>query len=109
ANYMKRFNEHPRLGTIVGYNMIKSLAAGIAKAGSTDSEKLVEAFRGLEVEGPFGRFHYRASDHQATMGAYVGQLALENGTGTMTDFVYIDGGLVLPSEEDVKKLRPAKD
>ena len=45
---------------------MKSLAAGIAKAGSTDTEKLIAAFRGLKVDSPFGPFAYRASDHQAT-------------------------------------------
>ena len=48
---------------------MKSLAAGIAKAGSTDTEKLVAAFRGLKLDSPFGPFEFRASDHQATMGA----------------------------------------
>ena len=63
---------------------MKSLAAGIAKAKSTDTEKLVAAFKGLKVDSPFGPFMYRASDHQATMGAYVGKIALENGKGTMS-------------------------
>src|SRR6188472_1643191 len=52
--YQKKYNDYPRLGSIVGYVTFKSLAAGIAKAGSTDTEKLVEAFRGLPVESPFG-------------------------------------------------------
>src|SRR6478609_5635280 len=61
--YRKRLNDYPRLGSIVGYDTMKSLAAGIAKAGSTDTEKLITAFRGLKVEGgPFGTFEYRASD-----------------------------------------------
>jgi len=105
--YQKKFNDYPRLGSIVGYVTIKSLAAGIAKAGGTDTEKLVKAFENLEVDSPFGKFHYRASDHQATMGAFVGKLALENGKGTMVDFKYVDGASVLPSDEEVKKLRPA--
>ena len=75
--YQKKFNDYPRLGSIVGYTTIKSVAAGLTKANSTDTEKLVEAFKGLTVAGPFGAFQYRASDHQATMGAYVGKLALE--------------------------------
>ena len=87
---------------------MKSIAAGIAKAGSTDTEKLVTAFRGLEVRGgPFGTFTYRAIDHQATAGAYVGKIALKDGKGTMSDFKYIDGAKVMPSDEEVKKLRPA--
>jgi branched-chain amino acid transport system substrate-binding protein len=106
--YRKRWNDYPRLGSIVGYDTMKSLAAGIAKAGSTDTEKLITAFRGLKVEGgPFGTFEYRASDHQATVGAYVGKIAVKNGKGTMSDFTYVDGAKVLPSDDEVKKLRPA--
>jgi branched-chain amino acid transport system substrate-binding protein len=107
--YQKKFNDYPRLGSIVGYTTIKSAAAGIAKANSTDTEKLVEAFKGLTVAGPFGAFQYRASDHQATMGAYVGKLALEKGKGTMVDFKYVDGASVLPNDADTKKLRPTAD
>jgi branched-chain amino acid transport system substrate-binding protein len=104
--YQKRWNDYPRLGSVVGYDTMKSIAAGIAKAGSTDTEKLVAAFRGLKVDGAVTSFTYRASDHQATMGAFVGKIALKNGRGTMTDFKYVDGASVLPSDEEVKKLRP---
>jgi branched-chain amino acid transport system substrate-binding protein len=106
--YQKKFSDYPRLGSVVGYVTIKSIAAGIAKAKSTDTEKLIEAFAGLQLDSPFGPFSYRASDHQATMGAYVGKLALEGGKGTMVDFKYVDGKDVLPSDADVKKLRPAE-
>jgi branched-chain amino acid transport system substrate-binding protein len=105
--YQKKFDDYPRLGSVVGYLTIKSIAAGIAKARSTDSEKLVQAFKDLKVEGPFGPFTYRASDHQATMGAFVGKLAIEKGKGTMVDFKYVNGASVLPSDAEVKKLRPA--
>jgi branched-chain amino acid transport system substrate-binding protein len=109
AAYQKKYNDYPRLGSIVGYVTMKSLAAGIAKAGSTDTEKLIAAFKGLKVDSPFGPFIYRASDHQATMGAFVGAIALEKGAGTMEGFKYVDGAAVLPSDADVKKLRPAAD
>jgi branched-chain amino acid transport system substrate-binding protein len=105
--YQKKYDDYPRLGSVVGYVMMKSLAAGLAKAKSTDTEKLVEAFKGLELDSPFGKFEYRASDHQATMGCFVGKIALEDGKGTMVDFKYVDGADVLPGPEAVKKLRPA--
>jgi branched-chain amino acid transport system substrate-binding protein len=108
AAYQKKFNDYPRLGSVVGYVTIKSIAAGIAKAGSTDTEKMVASFAGLKVDSPFGPFEYRASDHQATMGAYVGKIALENGKGTMSDIKYVDGATVLPPDAEVKKLRPAE-
>jgi len=109
AAYQARFNDYPRLGSVVGYVTIKSLAAGIAKAGSTDTDKLIAAFSGLLVDGPFGPFVYRGSDHQATMGAYVGRTALREGKPVMTDFKYVDGADVLPSDAEVKKLRPAAE
>lgn len=105
--YQDRFDDYPRLGTIVGYNTILSLAAGIKKAGSTDTEALIQAFQNLEVDTPFGPIVYRALDHQSTMGAYVGKLAIKDGKGIMTDFEYVDGATVQPSDELVKQWRTA--
>jgi branched-chain amino acid transport system substrate-binding protein len=107
--YQKRFNDYPRLGSVVGYVTVKSLAAGIAKAGSTETEKLIAAFSGLKLDSPFGAFSYRVIDHQATMGAYVGKIAVKDGKPIMVDFKYVDGSSVLPSDAEVKKLRPASD
>jgi branched-chain amino acid transport system substrate-binding protein len=42
------------------------------------------------------------------MGAYVGKLAQKDGKPVMVDLEYVDGATVLPSDEDVKKLRPAE-
>ena len=105
--YQKRFKDYPRAGSVVGYNAILSIAAGLKKAGSADTEKLIAAFRGLEVKTPFGPITYRAQDHQSTMGAYVGKTAQREGKGVMVDFTYQDGGKFQPSDEEVKKLRPA--
>ena len=105
--YQKKFNDYPRLGSVVGYVTVKSMAAGITKAGSTDTAKVVAAFNGLKVDSPFGPFTYRGSDHQATMGAYVGKLAMKDGKPIMVDFKYVDGAAVLPPDDEVKKLRPA--
>ncbi|MBV9628480.1 MAG: ABC transporter substrate-binding protein [Xanthobacteraceae bacterium] len=105
--YQARFHDYPRLGSVVGYVTIKSIAAGITKAGSTDTDKLIVAFENLKVDSPFGPFVYRASDHQATMGAYVGKTALKDGKPVMVEFKYVDGAAVLPPDDEVKKLRPA--
>ena len=103
--YQKRYNDYPRLGSLVGYITIKSLAAGIAKAGSTDTDKLVAAFAGLKVETPAGPLTFRAIDHQSTMGAWVGKTAVQNGKGTMVEFKYVDGASVQPPDDVIRKLR----
>ncbi len=103
--YHAKYNDYPRLGSVVGYTMIKSLAAGMKKAKSTDAEKLVAAFSGLVVDSPFGKIVYRSQDHQSTMGAFVGRTKNEGGKGVMVDYKYLDGAKFLPSDEAVKKLR----
>ena len=105
--YRAKFNDYPRLGSVVGYSAIKSLAAGIAKAKSTDTEKLIAAFRGLQVGTPFGKITYRPQDHQSTMGAFVGKTRNEGSKGTMVDYVFLDGAKFQPSDAEVKMLRPA--
>jgi branched-chain amino acid transport system substrate-binding protein len=105
--YQTRYKDYPRLGSVVGYSLIEALAAGIRKAGSTEAEKLITAFRGLTIETPFGKANFRPQDHQSTMGAFVGRTKNDNGKGVMVDFRYIDGANVQPKNEDVKKLRKA--
>jgi branched-chain amino acid transport system substrate-binding protein len=103
--YFRKYNEYPKLGSVVGYATIMSLAEGLRKAQSTDTEKLIVAFRGLQLDTPFGRITYRAVDHQSTMGAYLGRTKLDGAKGVMTDYVYLDGAKYLPSVEETKKLR----
>lgn len=105
--YEAKFKDYPRLGTVVGYTAIISLAEGMKKAKSTDTEKMVAAFKGLQLMSPFGPITYRAADHQSTMGAYVGRTKNDGGKGVMADFRYMDGANFLPSEADAAKLRPA--
>jgi branched-chain amino acid transport system substrate-binding protein len=106
AAYQKRFNDYPRLGSVVGYSTVKAAAAALAKAGSTDTPKLLAAMSGLKFDSPFGPVEFRAIDHQATMGAFVGKTALKDGKGVMVDWQYADGAKYLPSDDEVKKLRP---
>ena len=104
--YQKQFNDYPRLGSVVGYSAVKSAAAALARAGSTDTDKLVAAMKGLTFESPFGKVTFRAIDHQSTRGAYIGRTAVKDGKGVMVDWRYADGSNYLPSDETVKRLRP---
>jgi branched-chain amino acid transport system substrate-binding protein len=105
--YNAKYKDYPRLGSVVGYTTIKSLAEGMKKAKSTDTEKLIAAFKGLSVVTPFGPAVFRAQDNQSTMGVYVGRTKNDNGKGVMVDFRYLDGAKFQPSDAEVKKLRPA--
>ena len=106
--YQAKFDDYPRIGSLVGYNTMLSIAAALEKAGSTETEALVEAFKGLSLDTPVGPVTFRAIDHQSTMGAYVGVTDVKDGKGVMVDWSYRDGAGYLPSDEEVRKLRPAE-
>ena len=62
--------------------------------------------KGLKHMTPFGGIEYRALDHQSTMGAYVGQIGVKDGKGIMKNWRFVDGKDALPSDDEVKKMRP---
>jgi len=107
-DYQARYNTAPRLGSMVGYMTVQSIAAAIGRAGSTETEAIRMAFEGLPVATPVGDIVFRAADNQSTMGAYVGTTALRDGGGVMVDWTYKEGADYLPSAEEVKALRPAE-
>ena len=109
AAYQARFNALPGMGSVVGYALIKSIAAGIAKAGAVDTDRLIAGFRGASFDTPIGKASYRAIDHQGTLGTYVGKTAVKNGKGVMVDWAYADGAAYLPDDAEVRKLRPVAD
>jgi branched-chain amino acid transport system substrate-binding protein len=105
AAYRAKWKDYPRLGSVVGYSTMYTVANAIRKAGSTDTEKLIAALKGLEMDTPIGPIVYRAVDHQSTMGAYVGQLAKKKGVGTMVNWRFADGALFLPPYAEVRAMR----
>ncbi len=106
--YQARHKDYPRAGSVVGYATVMSAVAAMKQAGSLDTEKLIAAMKGLQVDTPFGRITYRALDHQATMGAFVGRTALKDGKGIMTGSSYADGAKFMPSDAEVRSMRPAE-
>jgi branched-chain amino acid transport system substrate-binding protein len=96
----------PMMGSVVGYTLLHAIATGIAKAGKTETEAMVDAFKGLTFASPFGPAQFRAIDHQSTLGTFVGRTSIKS---VMTDWHYDDGADFLPDDATVRKLRPATD
>lgn len=103
--FQKKFNDYPRLGSVVGYAALYSVKAAMEKAGTTETEKLVEAFADLQLGTPVGPITYRAIDNQTTMGAYVGTLTVKDGMPRMVDWRFGKGEDYLPPDDVVMKLR----
>ena len=80
--YQAKFNDYPRLGSIVGYPTMKAVAAIIAKAGSTDTEKLIAATEGICGRRAVRRDHLpRRSTTSRRSGAFVGKTGAEGRQG----------------------------
>ena len=105
--YQARYDDYPRLGSIVGYNTMLTVAALITKAGGTDTEAMVDAFEGLALDAPTGPITFRKIDHQSTMGTYIGWTKLVDGRGKVVDWTYQDGADHLPSDDEVRAMRPS--
>ena len=103
--YQKRWNDYPRQGSVVGYVAVYTVAEAVKRAKNVETEKLIEAMKGLEMGTPFGPIVWRPLDHQSTMGAYVGQLSGRGGKGRMVNWRFADGADFLPPFEEVRVLR----
>ena len=104
--YQKKFNDYPRMGSVVGYSLIQAIAAGIGRAGGMAPDRLAGGFAGATFETPFGAAMFRPLDHQSTLGTFLGKTALKDGKGVMVDWHYVDGASVMPPDTEVQKLRP---
>ena len=103
--YRKKWKDTPRLGSVVGYSTMYTVANAIKKAKSAETEAMISALRGMEMDTPIGPIVWRAVDHQSTMGAYVGRLAKKDGKGMMVDWSFAPGDQYLPTFEQVKAWR----
>jgi branched-chain amino acid transport system substrate-binding protein len=103
--YRAKFNDTPRLGSLLGYMVVYMIRDTIERAGSTDTEALVKTLEDAKFDTVIGPVTMRGLDNQSTMGAWVGKLVLKGANGGMTDWTYKDGTSFMPSEADVKAVR----
>ena len=72
--HQARFKEPPDFFTCGGFAAAMATIAGIEKAKSTDTEKLITAMEGMQFMTPKGRMFFRKEDHQAMQSMYIFRL-----------------------------------
>jgi branched-chain amino acid transport system substrate-binding protein len=107
--FTSRTGRHPVAGALVGYITFQSIFEAIRKVQTTETERLVASLEALKVATPIGPITYRPFDHQSTMGAWVGTTTRDaaRGVAVMTQWDYVPGETVLPSEAEVRRMREA--
>ena len=105
--YKKRTEKYASNGSLSGYNVIKFLAAAIEKAGTTDTEKVIDALRGMTLDTPIGPITIREFDGQSTAPYMWGvtKHSPDYPFAILKNPVIIPGEKALRSEEEVMKAR----
>ncbi len=103
--YRAKYNDTPRLGSLLGYMVVTMIRDTIERAGSTETEALIKALEDAKFNTVAGPVTMRGIDNQSTMGAWVGKLVLKGASGGMTDWTYKDGTSFMPTEAEVKAVR----
>jgi branched-chain amino acid transport system substrate-binding protein len=70
AEYQRRHNAPPDFFVAGGFAAAAAVVAGLERAGSADTEKLIAAMAGMTFETPKGPMTFRREDHQALQEMY---------------------------------------
>jgi branched-chain amino acid transport system substrate-binding protein len=103
--YRKRFNDTPRLGSLLGYVVGYMMRDLVAKAGATETEALIKTLEGQRFDTIAGPVTMRAIDHQATLGAWIGETTLTGKAGGMKNWRFADGADYVFPEAEVRAAR----
>jgi branched-chain amino acid transport system substrate-binding protein len=105
AAYRAKFNDTPRLGSLLGYVVGYMMKNTLDKAGSTDTDRLLAALQDATFHTIAGSVTMRALDHQSTLGAWVGVTTKIDKAGAMTAWTYQDGANYLFPAAEVHAAR----
>jgi branched-chain amino acid transport system substrate-binding protein len=65
ARFHKRWNHYPAYVSETAYSSLYALKAAVEKAGSKDTQAVIQALEGMELDTPGGHRVFRKEDHQA--------------------------------------------
>ncbi len=105
--YQDAYKNPPGFPAFHAYLTARFIAKAFEKAGAVDREKFVNALEGMKVDSPVGEVEMRACDHQAVLPLYMGTLRKVPQYNFLisTDIVNLPGKEILPTCEEVKKIR----
>ncbi len=75
--HQKRFHAPPDFFTCGGFSAAIAVVAGLTKAGTTDTEKLITAMEGMHFQTPKGEMVFRVEDHQALQSMYAFKIKVD--------------------------------
>ncbi len=102
-------NRYPSTWAINAYDAVMAWAKAVEQAGDLDTEKIVAALEGLELDSLRGPGHFiRKVDHQMNAAAYLGVVAWDAGFPDFAlwkDVTCVPGEQIWRSETEVEEVR----
>ena len=109
TKYRAATSKYPSTWAINAYDAVMAWAKAVKKANTVDTEKVVDALEGLELDSLRGPGRYiRKVDHQANVGSYIGVVAWDKSFPDFAiwkDATYIPGDKVWRSDAEVQEVR----
>ena len=107
--YRAATNKYPSTWAINAYDAVMAWAKAAKKANTIETEKVVDALEGLELDSLRGPGRYiRKADHQANVGSYIGVVAWDKSFPDFAiykDATYIPGDKVWRPEAEIPEIR----
>lgn len=107
--FFERFGEYPHIVAHDAYGTIYLLKKAIEKAGTKETEAVIEAMEGLEFETPGYNRRIRKIDHQAVTDVPWGRTEkteeLKGLKSHLTDVIQSPGEQIMQPEEEVLAIR----
>jgi len=110
-NFVKKYEAaygySPGFPAFHGYITGKFIGEAYRKAGSTDTEKFIDALEGLKISSPAGELEMRACDHQVVLPMYLGvtKKSPEYDFIISSDIITMTGDEVMPTCEEIAESR----
>jgi branched-chain amino acid transport system substrate-binding protein len=105
--FQDAYGNPPGFPAFHAYVTAHMVARAYEKAGALDREKFINSLEGIKVDSPAGEIEMRACDHQAVLPIFMGTLkkASQYNFLISTEIVTLPGKEVLPTCEEIKKIR----
>jgi branched-chain amino acid transport system substrate-binding protein len=105
--FQDAYGNPPGFPAFHAYVTAHMIARAYEKAGALDREKFINSLEGIKVDSPAGEIEMRACDHQAVLPIFMGTLKKVPQYNFLisTDIVNLAGKEVLPTCEEIKKIR----
>jgi len=108
--FQQAYGNPPGFPAFHAYVTAHFIAKAFEKAGAIDKEKFIDALEGMVIDSPVGKIEMRACDHQAVLPMFLGvtKKVPQYDFLISSDIVTFSGKDIMPSCEEIKRLRGGK-